>query len=116
LHLACGYGHIGTAELLMAKGADVEAKDKVGQGDRGGWRGVERTWPDSDSHRWSRIGRTMSHCDESSVWCQAGVRLWDGCRLEAWQGDERPWFPLCCGVRGETGFEVAMVRMLHVPC
>ena len=35
LHLACGMGHTGTAELLIAKGADVEAEDEVRQGDKG---------------------------------------------------------------------------------
>jgi ankyrin repeat protein len=29
---ACDNGHTATAELLIAKGADVEAKDKVRQG------------------------------------------------------------------------------------
>ena len=33
--------------MLIAKGADVEAKDEVRQGDKGGWRGVERTCPDT---------------------------------------------------------------------
>ena len=42
MHLACKNGETATAELLIAKGADVEAKDKVRQGDKGGWRGVER--------------------------------------------------------------------------
>ena len=35
MHLACGMGHTGTAELLIAKGADVEAKNDVRQGDKG---------------------------------------------------------------------------------
>jgi hypothetical protein len=30
---ACEKGHIVTADLLIAKGADVEAKNKVRQGD-----------------------------------------------------------------------------------
>ena len=54
----------------------MEAKDDVRQGEKGVWRGVERTCPDGDSHRWSRIGRTMSHRDDNSVWCGAGVRGW----------------------------------------
>jgi len=54
----------------------VDAKDVVRQGDKGGWRGVERACPHSDSHRWSRIRRTMSHRDESSGWCGAGVKGW----------------------------------------
>ena len=76
LHEACQNGQTGTAELLIAKGADVEAKANVRQGNKGGSRSVERTCPDSDSHRWSRIKRTMSHLDDLSVWCGAGVRGW----------------------------------------
>ena len=51
MHWACEKGHTGTAELLIAEGADVEAKNVVRQGDKGGWRGDERTCTDSDSHR-----------------------------------------------------------------
>ena len=40
--MACERGKTATAELLIAKGADVEAKGEVRQGDKGGWRGVER--------------------------------------------------------------------------
>ena len=48
-------GHTATAELLIAKGADVEAaKGQVRQGDKGGWRGVDRACPDSDSIRAGR--------------------------------------------------------------
>ena len=35
LLLACEYGHTTTAELLMAKGADVEAKNNVSQSPQG---------------------------------------------------------------------------------
>ena len=49
--MACENGHTAIAELLIGKGADVEAKDRVRQGDNGGWRGDERTCTDSDSHR-----------------------------------------------------------------
>jgi ankyrin repeat protein len=31
LMCACQYGHTATAELLLAKGAEMEAKDKVRQ-------------------------------------------------------------------------------------
>ena len=75
LHWACRNGHTGTAELLIAKGADVKAKDDVSQGDKGGWRGVERACPDSDSHRWSRIKRKAVF--------GLGLASEDGCRLEA---------------------------------
>ena len=44
--------------MLIAKGADVEAKDEVRQGDKGGWRGVEMACADGDSHLWSRFRRT----------------------------------------------------------
>ena len=30
LHFAADKGHVQVAELLLAKGADIEAKDKVG--------------------------------------------------------------------------------------
>ena len=39
----------------------MEAKDGVRQGDKGGWRGDERTCADDDSHRGSGTKRTMSH-------------------------------------------------------
>jgi len=74
LHWACWKGHTATAELLIGKGADVEAKDGVRQGDKGGWRGDERACADDDSHRGSGTRRTMSHRDDSSVWCETGSR------------------------------------------
>ena len=40
LHVACEKGHTATAELLIAKGADVEAKNEVGHwqdGEALGW-------------------------------------------------------------------------------
>ena len=36
LHYACQNGHTAIAELLIGKGADVEAKEKVKQGDKKG--------------------------------------------------------------------------------
>jgi ankyrin repeat protein len=39
---ACWYGHTATAGLLIAKGADVKAKDWVRQGDRAGKAIAER--------------------------------------------------------------------------
>jgi len=76
LHLACVHGHTATAELLIAKGADVEAEDDVRQGDKGDWRGVERACPDGDSNRVSGSRGIMSHRDESSDWCGASVSGW----------------------------------------
>ena len=52
--MACKEGQTRTAELLIAKGADVEAKDDVRQGDKGIWRGVERVFTDCDSIRAGR--------------------------------------------------------------
>ena len=51
MHHACAGGHTATAELLIANGADVEAKDEVRQGDMGWRTGVERTCTDGDSYR-----------------------------------------------------------------
>ena len=73
MHMACLRGKTATAELLIAKGADVEAKDKVRQGDKGGWRGVERACADGDSHRERGMRRTISQLEESRDWCGACV-------------------------------------------
>ena len=57
-------GQTATAELLIAKGVDVEAKAEVRQSDieRERERSVERSCADDDSHRESRTRWTSDWC------------------------------------------------------
>ena len=44
MHKACYNGHTATAEMLIEKGADVEAKDKVSD------KAKRMQWGDGDGH------------------------------------------------------------------
>ena len=121
MHVACHQGRTATAELLIAKGADVEAKDKVRQADKGGWRGVEWACGDSDSHRESGTRRKISRRDEWRDWCGAGdERVVDVGWRQLVAGRLRLGRPttglVCCCAADPRRGDWLGGRVLHVPC
>ena len=85
MHLACGGGHTAITELLIAKGADVEAKNNVRQGDKGneeilrGHVQTARAIPRAELNGQSAI--------KTKAIIGVGLASVDGWSIEAWQSD-----------------------------